>query len=85
MKITYLDPRANQLHKRYPNSHTVILINDDTITCCSNTIVYHFTPESKPAKEKQRQKQGKSICQRENFEKIAGKEKDRHHRKRGKP
>lgn len=85
MNNIYLDPRAEQLHKQFPHCHTVILINDNTCTCCSSTMVYHFTPESKPAKEKQRQKQGKSICQRENFEKIAGKEKDRHHRKRGKP
>ena len=30
MNGIYSDQRAEQLHKEFPNCHTVILINDDT-------------------------------------------------------
>ena len=70
MNKTYLDPRAEQLHKEFPNCHTVILINDYTCTCRQSTMVYHFTPEARPEKQKQKQKQGKNLNQRKNLERM---------------
>lgn len=70
MNGIYSDQRAEQLHKEFPNCHTVILVNDDTCTCCQSTMVYHFTPESRPEKQKQKQKQGKNLNQRKNLERM---------------
>lgn len=68
MNGIYSDPRAKQLHKKFPNCHTVILLNDDTCASCQSVTVYHFTPEIRTAKEPQ--KQGKAIDQRKNLERM---------------